>query len=58
MSTFTPEQRYEMLATKTRKGIPLTKEEEQFVLDFAAAKLRRTLSDPKVMAVFIRMKDR
>ena len=61
MSIFTPEQRYEMLkAIKQgkRAGAPLTEEEEQFILDFASEKLRTVLSDPEVMAVFIRMKDR
>ena len=61
MSFFTREQRYEMLKSikrGDRQGNPLTKEEEQFIMDYASEKLRETLSDPEVMAVFKRMKDR
>lgn len=61
MSFFTREQRYEMLkAIKQgkRSGDPLTKQEEQFIMDYALEKLNETLSDPEVMAVFKRLKDR
>ena len=61
MSILSREQRYELLkAIKLgkREGAPLTEEEEQFIQDFASEKLRNALSDPEVMAVFIRMKDR
>ena len=61
MSFFTRQQRYEMLCAikrGAREGSPLTTEEEQFIQDFAFEKLTETLSDPEVMAVFERMKDR
>ena len=61
MSFFTREQRYEMLCAikrGTRQGAPLTKEEEDFIQDFAQEKLNEILSDPEIMAVFRRMKDR
>lgn len=61
MSFLSREQRYEMLkAVKSGRlaGAPLTAEEEQFIQDYAAEKLREMLSDPEVMAVFKRMKDR
>ncbi len=64
MSFLTKEQRYEMLRGIKRgtnpslpKG-PLTQEEEQFIQDFAMEKLNEVLSDPEVMAVFKRMKER
>lgn len=61
MSFFTRQQRYEMLCAikrGTREGSPLTVEEEQFIQDFAQEKLTEILSDPEIMAVFKRMKDR
>lgn len=64
MSFFTREQRYEMLKAIKRGGNPnlpkgpLTKEEEDFIQDYAMEKLNKTLSDPEVMAVFHRMRDR
>ncbi len=61
MSFFTREQRYEILCgikRGTRRGDPLTEEEEQFIQDFAQEKLDELLSDPEIMAVFKRMKDR
>ena len=61
MSFLTREQRYQMLTAikrGTRSGSPLTAEEEQFIQDYAAEKLKEVLSDPEVMAVFKRMKDR
>lgn len=61
MSFLSREQRYEMLCAikrGTRRGDPLTEEEEQFIQDFAFEKLTEVLSDPEVMAVFKRMKDR
>lgn len=42
----------------TREGSLLTEEEEQFIQDYAFEKLAEALSDPEVMAVFKRMKDR
>ena len=61
MSFFTREQRYEMLCAikrGQRQGAPLTQDEEQFIQDYAMDKLKETLSDPEVMAVFQRLKDR
>jgi hypothetical protein len=68
MSVLTREQRYEMLCSIKRtmgtdKAPPhwpksLTAEEEQFIQDYALQKLQAALSDPEVMAVFKRMKDR
>jgi hypothetical protein len=68
MSFLTREQRYEMLCgikrtMGTDKAPPhwpesLTEEEEQFIQDYALEKLKETLSDPEVMAVFKRMRDR
>lgn len=36
----------------------LSEEEEQFIQDYAMQKLQDVLSDPEVMAVFQRLKDR
>lgn len=61
MSFFTRQQRYDMLCAIKRgtcQGSQLTAEEEQFIQDFAMEKLTEVLSDPEVMAVFKRMKDR
>lgn len=61
MSFLSRQQRYEMLcAIKKgwRLGSVLSKEEEQFIQDFAFEKLTEVLQDPEVMAVFKRMKDR
>ena len=61
MAFFTREQRYEMLkGIKQGKsqGSPLTKDEEQFIQDYALEKLNSLLEDPEVMAAFRRMKDR
>lgn len=58
MSFFTREQRYEMLCAIKRRGDALSVEEEDFIQDYAFEKLTEVLSDPEVMAVFERMKDR
>ena len=61
MSFFTREQRYTMLCAikrGARQGSPLTAEEEQFIQVYAMEKLTELLSDPEIMAVFKRMKDR
>lgn len=65
MSFLTPDQRYNMLCAikhghdnpNLPKG-PLTTDEERFVQDYAWEKLQKTLSDPEVMAVFERLKDK
>jgi hypothetical protein len=61
MSFFTREQRYEMLCAikrGTRQGASLTKDEEQFIRDFAQEKFDELLRDPEVLAVLQRMRDR
>ena len=61
MSFLSRLQRYEFLkAVKqhTFPGMVLTKEEDQFIQDFAFEKLTEILSDPEVKAVFERIKDR
>jgi hypothetical protein len=68
MSFLSKQQRYELLTSikrvrGTSRAKPgwdreLTQEEEDFIQDYAAEKLREVLSDPEVMAVFKRMKDR
>lgn len=68
MSFLNKEQRYNLLCSikrtmGTELALPhwpksLTEEEEQFIQDYAQEKLKRALSDPEVMAVFKRMKDR
>lgn len=58
MSFFTREQRYTMLCAIKRRGEALSVEEEDFIQDFAFEKLTDVLSDPEVMAVFKRMKDK
>lgn len=58
MSFLTREQRYELLKSVKRQGGVLSVEEEDFIMDYAWEKLQEVLSDPEVMAVFKRMKDR
>lgn len=58
MSFLTREQRYELLKSIKRQGGVLSVEEEDFIMDYAWEKLQEVLSDPEVMAVFKRMKDR
>lgn len=58
MSFLTREQRYELLKSVKRQGGVLSVEEEDFIMDFAWEKLQEVLSDPEVMTVFKRMKDR
>ena len=63
MSFLSRQQRYELLckmkrATDMTMRWKLSEEEEQFIQDYALEKLQETLSDPEVMAVFKRMKDR
>lgn len=58
MSFLTREQRYELLKSIKRQGGVLSVEEEDFIQDYALEKLTDLLSDPEVMAVFKRMKDR
>lgn len=69
MRFMTRQERYNFLSSiKRTKGTDrikpefadyeLTAEEEQFIQDFAMEKLNATLSDPEVMAVFKRLKDR
>jgi hypothetical protein len=58
------EQRYNMLRDIKRGNIVsfpqrnLTVEEEEFIQDYAMQKLNETLSEPDIMAVLQRMKDR
>ena len=69
MSFMTRQERYTFLTSvKRNKGTDrikpefanytLTQEEEDFIQDFAQEKLNELLSDPEIMAVFRRMKDR
>ena len=69
MNFMTRQERYTFLTSiKRNKGTDrikpqfanyeLTAEEEQFILHFAMEKLNELLSDPEIMAVFKRMKDR
>lgn len=64
MSCLSQEQRYNMLRDIKRGNIVsfsqrnLTVEEEEFIQDYAMQKLYETLSEPDIMAVLQRMKDR
>lgn len=64
MSCLSQEQRYNMLRDIKRGNIVsfsqrnLTVEEEEFIQDYAMQKLNETLSEPDIMAVLQRMKDR
>lgn len=64
MSCLSQEQRYNMLRDIKRGNIVsfpqrnLTAEEEEFIQDYAMQKLNETLSEPDIMAVLQRMKDR
>ena len=65
MSCLSQEQRYNMLRDIKRginiASVPnrcLTAEEEEFIQDYAMQKLNETLSEPDIMAVLQRMKDR
>ena len=69
MSFMTRQERYTFLTSiKRNKGTDrikpefanyvLTQEEEDFIQDFAQEKLNELLSDPEILAVFRRMKDR
>jgi len=65
MSFISQEQRYNMLRDIKRgtnierlHNRCLTAEEEEFIQDYAMQKLNETLSEPDIMAVLKRMKDR
>ena len=58
MSQLTQEQKYNMLRDANRTGTKLNNDEEQFIQDFAQEKLNKTLSQPNVLDVFKRVKDR
>ena len=69
MSFMTRQERYTFLTSIKRNqgtdrikpefaNYKLTQEEEDFIQDFAQEKLNELLSDPEIMAVFKRMKDR
>ena len=64
MSCLVQEQRYNMLRDIKRGNIVsfpqrnLTVEEEEFIQDYAMQKLNETLSEPDIMAVLQRMKNR
>ena len=69
MSFMTRQERYTFLTSiKRNRGTDrikpqfanyqLTQEEEDFIQEFATEKLNELLSDPEIMAVFQRMKDR
>jgi len=66
MNFLTRKQRYEMLCMIKReigtpnapKYIPLTPEEEAFIVEFATEKFNELMEDPEVVAVMKRLKDR
>ena len=69
MSFMTRQERYTFLTSIKRNqgtdrikpefaNYTLTQEEEDFIQDFAQEKFNELLSDPEIMAVFKRMKDR
>lgn len=58
MTQLTQEQKYNMLRDAKRSGANLSREDEQFIQDYAMEKLNKTLSKPDTLAVFKRMKDR
>jgi hypothetical protein len=58
MSKLTKEQEYNFLRNTKRAGAKLSSEQEQFIQDYAQKKLHKTLSQPSVLAVFKRLKDR
>ena len=58
MSFFSRDQQYEILKgikRGTRQGTPLTAEEEQFIQDYALAKVQDVLSDPECQAAMDRI---
>ena len=58
MNNLTKEQEYNFLRNIKRAGAKLSSEQEQFIQDYAQKKLHKTLSQPDVMDVFKRLKDR
>jgi len=50
--------RYKQLQTKRSKGKPITKEEEDFVIDYGLRQIQEQLNDPLIMCVLKRMSQR
>lgn len=52
------EQKYEMFTKAKRRGVNLTQEQQQWLMDYCEKKLYEILNQPEVVAVLQRLKNR